>query len=88
MKVFSNCVSVHPRAWKSITYVRRGHVAASKRSNAKLAGRIVSQKDMAVTQFGFVGYFSDFTRLLYIKIYVIRFQIHCTRMQEAWDCLQ
>lgn len=43
-------------SWKSLAYVRRGHVAVSKRSNAKLAGRIVSQKDMAVTQFGFMGY--------------------------------
>ncbi|XP_062556449.1 uncharacterized protein LOC134221269 isoform X2 [Armigeres subalbatus] len=43
-------------AWKSIAYVRRGHVAVSKRSSAKQSSRIVSQKDMAVTQFGFVGY--------------------------------
>lgn len=43
-------------SWKSIAYVRRGHIAVSKRSNSKVAGRIVSQKDMAVTQFGFIGY--------------------------------
>ncbi|XP_062712961.1 uncharacterized protein LOC109411220 [Aedes albopictus] len=54
-------------AWKSIAFVRRGHVAASKRSSAKLAGRIVSQKDMAVTQFGFVGY----TVLCYKKLGIV-----------------
>ncbi|XP_058826064.1 uncharacterized protein LOC131685996 isoform X2 [Topomyia yanbarensis] len=43
-------------SWKSIAYVRRAHISTSKRSNSKLAGRIISQKDMAVTQFGFVGY--------------------------------
>ncbi|XP_055599490.1 uncharacterized protein LOC129748775 isoform X2 [Uranotaenia lowii] len=43
-------------SWRSIAYVRRTHVATSKRSGSKLAGRIISQKDMAVTQFGFVGY--------------------------------
>ncbi|XP_053695945.1 uncharacterized protein LOC128743407 [Sabethes cyaneus] len=43
-------------SWKSVAFVRRTHVMASKRSSSKLASRIISQKDMAVTQFGFVGY--------------------------------
>ncbi|XP_001853256.2 rubber oxygenase [Culex quinquefasciatus] len=43
-------------SWKSIAYVRRTHAATSKRSSSKLSGRIIAQKDMAVTQFGFVGY--------------------------------
>lgn len=42
-------------SWKSIAYVRRTHAATSKRSSSKLSGRIIAQKDMAVTQFGFVG---------------------------------
>uniref|UniRef100_A0A182WAG4 ER-bound oxygenase mpaB/mpaB'/Rubber oxygenase catalytic domain-containing protein n=1 Tax=Anopheles minimus TaxID=112268 RepID=A0A182WAG4_9DIPT len=44
------------RAWKSITYVRKTHAGVSKQAASVRTGMIISQRDMAITQFGFVGY--------------------------------
>lgn len=43
------------RLWKSIAEVRNRHNSASKRGCAAGFSRI-SQKDMALTQFGFMGF--------------------------------
>lgn len=43
------------RSWKSLEAVRKGHIIASKHSNKGRAGSI-TQRDMALTQFGFMGY--------------------------------
>ncbi|XP_076268515.1 uncharacterized protein LOC143201385 [Rhynchophorus ferrugineus] len=47
--------SPNSRVWRSIKSVKRMHNAASASSNKAKMPRI-SQKDMALTQFGFVGY--------------------------------
>ncbi|XP_065085603.1 uncharacterized protein LOC135707681 isoform X2 [Ochlerotatus camptorhynchus] len=44
------------KSWKSLEYVRRIHTVSGKRANAKDSRMLVSQKDVAITQFGFVGY--------------------------------
>ncbi|KFB44349.1 AGAP005178-PA-like protein [Anopheles sinensis] len=44
------------RSWKSITFVRKTHAGVSKQANSVHPGMIISQKDMAITQFGFIGY--------------------------------
>uniref|UniRef100_A0AAG5D4S5 ER-bound oxygenase mpaB/mpaB'/Rubber oxygenase catalytic domain-containing protein n=1 Tax=Anopheles atroparvus TaxID=41427 RepID=A0AAG5D4S5_ANOAO len=44
------------RSWKSITYVRKVHAGVSQQANSAHPGMIISQRDMAITQFGFVGY--------------------------------
>ncbi|KAG5890638.1 hypothetical protein JTB14_034928 [Gonioctena quinquepunctata] len=43
------------KSWKSISEVRRMHNSASRKSCAANINRI-SQKDMALTQFGFIGF--------------------------------
>lgn len=43
------------QSWKSLQQVRKGHFIVSKGSN-KAGSGIISQKDMAITQFGFIGY--------------------------------
>lgn len=43
-------------SWKSIQFVRRIHAASGKQANVNNSRMMVSQKDMAVTQFGFVGF--------------------------------
>ncbi|XP_055539957.1 uncharacterized protein LOC129726839 isoform X2 [Wyeomyia smithii] len=42
--------------WKTLAYVRRMHAVSSKQANASNSRMMVSQKDMAITQFGFFGY--------------------------------
>uniref|UniRef100_A0A182JV93 ER-bound oxygenase mpaB/mpaB'/Rubber oxygenase catalytic domain-containing protein n=1 Tax=Anopheles christyi TaxID=43041 RepID=A0A182JV93_9DIPT len=44
------------RAWKSITFVRKTHAGVSRQASSVQPGMIISQRDMAITQFGFVGY--------------------------------
>ncbi|XP_055539959.1 uncharacterized protein LOC129726839 isoform X4 [Wyeomyia smithii] len=44
------------RCWKTLAYVRRMHAVSSKQANASNSRMMVSQKDMAITQFGFFGY--------------------------------
>uniref|UniRef100_A0A182M5B7 ER-bound oxygenase mpaB/mpaB'/Rubber oxygenase catalytic domain-containing protein n=1 Tax=Anopheles culicifacies TaxID=139723 RepID=A0A182M5B7_9DIPT len=44
------------RAWKSITFVRKTHACVSKQAATVRSEMIISQRDMAITQFGFVGY--------------------------------
>lgn len=43
------------KCWKSLEMVRKAHLKSSKLSTKRNAG-IVSQKDLAFTQFGFVGF--------------------------------
>ncbi|XP_058061322.1 rubber oxygenase-like isoform X2 [Anopheles bellator] len=43
------------RAWRSVTYVRKAHAGVSRHASGTKPGMIISQKDMAVTQFGFIG---------------------------------
>lgn len=43
------------RSWRSLYAVRSRHVKASLASNAKGTG-VVSQRDIALTQFGFIGF--------------------------------
>lgn len=43
------------RAWKSIHFVRKMHSTANNSSTAANSG-IISQRDMAITQFGFMGF--------------------------------
>lgn len=44
-----------PRWWKSINVIRWKHSTSSRRSNDAL-GIGITQRDMALTQFGFIGY--------------------------------
>ncbi|XP_049298996.1 rubber oxygenase-like [Anopheles funestus] len=44
------------RSWKSISFVRKTHAGVSKQAATVRSGMIISQRDMAITQFGFVGY--------------------------------
>jgi ER-bound oxygenase mpaB/B'/Rubber oxygenase, catalytic domain len=43
------------KAWKSLSAVRKLHFFASKSANSANIG-IISQKDMAITQYGFMGF--------------------------------
>ncbi|XP_021701926.1 uncharacterized protein LOC5577104 isoform X2 [Aedes aegypti] len=43
-------------SWKSLEYVRRIHAVSGKKANTANSRMLVSQKDVAITQFGFVGY--------------------------------
>lgn len=43
------------RIWKSLSEVRHRHNSASRRS-AKTGASRVTQRDMALTQFGFIGF--------------------------------
>ncbi|XP_029709330.1 uncharacterized protein LOC115255401 isoform X2 [Aedes albopictus] len=43
-------------SWKSLEYVRRIHAVSGKNANAADSRMLISQKDVAITQFGFVGY--------------------------------
>lgn len=43
------------RSWMSLEAVRKGHIMSSKFSEKKNSG-FISQRDMALTQFGFLGY--------------------------------
>lgn len=43
------------KAWKSLEAVRKFHFNASKSAENKQVGMIM-QKDMAITQFGFMGF--------------------------------
>lgn len=44
------------KSWKSLEYVRRIHALSGKQARAKDPKMLVSQKDVAITQFGFAGY--------------------------------
>lgn len=43
-------------SWKSLEYVRRIHAVSGKNANTADSRMLISQKDVAITQFGFVGY--------------------------------
>lgn len=43
------------KAWKSLEAVRKFHFTASKSAENNQVG-IIMQKDMAITQFGFMGF--------------------------------
>lgn len=51
---FNQFYFICKRAWESLKHIRNVHVAVSSRSERNGLG-IVSQKDMAITQFAFVG---------------------------------
>lgn len=53
--------------WKSLEFVRRAHSTSSRRANTKHPGMIISQKDMAVVQFSFVGYVVLSPRMLGVQ---------------------
>uniref|UniRef100_A0A1Y9H265 ER-bound oxygenase mpaB/mpaB'/Rubber oxygenase catalytic domain-containing protein n=1 Tax=Anopheles dirus TaxID=7168 RepID=A0A1Y9H265_9DIPT len=44
------------RSWKSVTFVRKTHAGVSRHAASVRPGMIISQRDMAITQFGFIGY--------------------------------
>ncbi|XP_065085661.1 uncharacterized protein LOC135707708 [Ochlerotatus camptorhynchus] len=52
------------RVWKSIESVRRAHSSTSKRTNLKIPGMTISQRDMVVVQYSFVGYCALSPRML------------------------
>lgn len=52
---FRNDLRPETSAWKSLAAVRKFHFSAS-RSAAVASVGIVSQKDMAITQYGFLGF--------------------------------
>ncbi|ETN60742.1 hypothetical protein AND_007630 [Anopheles darlingi] len=43
------------RAWKSVTFVRKTHAGVSRHASSVDSKMIISQRDMAITQFGFIG---------------------------------
>ncbi|KAL5274162.1 hypothetical protein ACFFRR_000746 [Megaselia abdita] len=56
------CWHSHPfvpgsKSWQSLEMVRKAHLRSSKQSTRKNTG-IISQKDLALTQFGFIGFLS------------------------------
>lgn len=62
------------KLWQSLTEVQNLHNSASK-SGCKIGLNRISQKDMALTQFGFIGY-----QLIRSET----FGIHCAS-QEDWE---
>jgi hypothetical protein len=52
---FRNDFKPGTKAWKSLETVRKFHFSASRSANNANVG-IISQKDMAITQFGFLGF--------------------------------
>ncbi|KXJ78460.1 hypothetical protein RP20_CCG004567 [Aedes albopictus] len=53
--------------WKSLEFVRRAHSTTSRRANSKSPGMIISQRDMVIVQFSFVGYVVLSPRMLGIQ---------------------
>lgn len=52
---FRNDLKPGTKAWRSLDAVRKLHFSASRSAkNAKIG--IISQKDMAITQYGFIGF--------------------------------
>lgn len=56
------------RAWKSVTFVRKTHAGVSRHASSVDSKMIISQRDMAVTQFGFIGW--DFSLAFYVNSYL------------------
>lgn len=54
-------------SWKSLEAVRKRHIMSSKAAERKHAG-MISQKDMALTQFGFMGYIALRPDILGIQV--------------------
>ena len=52
---FRNDLREGTRAWESLSAVRKMHFHASRSASASKVG-LISQKDMAITQFGFMGF--------------------------------
>lgn len=46
---------ISSRSWNSLEAVRKRHLTSSKAAERKKAG-MISQRDMALTQFGFMGF--------------------------------
>lgn len=63
---FRNDFTKDSKAWKSIEYSRKIHnISSNSAKNANVG--IISQKDMAITQFGFIGFSVLFKDQLSIK---------------------
>lgn len=54
-------------SWKSLEAVRRRHIGSSKAAERKQVG-MINQKDMALTQFGFMGYITLRPDILGIQV--------------------
>lgn len=52
---FRNDLRPGTRAWESLSSVRKMHFHASRSASASAVG-IISQKDLAITQYGFMGF--------------------------------
>lgn len=52
---FRNDLKPETKAWKSLEAVRKSHFAASRSAKNASVG-MVSQRDMAITQYGFMGF--------------------------------
>uniref|UniRef100_A0A2M4ATA7 ER-bound oxygenase mpaB/mpaB'/Rubber oxygenase catalytic domain-containing protein n=1 Tax=Anopheles triannulatus TaxID=58253 RepID=A0A2M4ATA7_9DIPT len=55
------------RAWKSVTFVRKTHAGVSRHASSVDSKMIISQRDMAITQFGFIGCIIINSRMLGIQ---------------------
>lgn len=52
---FRNDLKPETKAWKSLEAIRKMHLSASRSAtNAKVG--MINQKDMAITQYGFIGF--------------------------------
>lgn len=60
-------INAHCSSWKSLEAVRKRHATSSKAAKRKGAG-MISQKDMALTQFGFMGYITLKPDILGIQV--------------------
>lgn len=59
---------INYRSWKSLAAVRKRHICTSKHAEHAGVGYI-SQRDMALTQFGFIGY--SFEQNFYLQFHNI-----------------
>lgn len=73
---FRHDIKVGSCSWKSILLVRKVHSTASDSSNAANRG-MISQRDMAITQFGFMGFSVLFKNKLGINCTVEEMNDYC-----------
>lgn len=52
---FFDNIFLNARSWKSLELVRKTHILASKHADKNKSG-FITQRDMALTQFGFMGF--------------------------------
>lgn len=65
----NKCGFIFPpfRSWKSLEAVRKRHIMSSKAAEKKQAG-LITQRDMALTQFGFMGFITLRPDILGIQV--------------------